>query len=802
MTGSGVRASPGEFGQLLQRYRVAAGLTQEELAEEAGLSVRGISDLERGIKRHPRPYTARQLADALHLTPIDRAVFLQVAHGEQIPAEPADPAGTQALPVPPTPFIGRVEEVAAVRELLLEEHVRLLTLTGAGGSGKTRLAIEVARGLVHAFPDGVVFVPLAPLADPAMVTSTTARALGLKEPPGNSILQTLVRSLCGKHILLVLDNFEHVMDAAGEVVALVKACPNLTVLVTSRAPLHLAAEREYPVMPLPFPDPIQIRSAGQAKESDAVRLFVDRVQQVEPDFQLTDENVRSVTEICHRLDGLPLALELAATRIRVFTPETLAHRLNQSLPLLVGGPRDVPARQQTLRATIDWSYQLLTEEEQRLFARLSIFAGGWTLNAAEAVCTADHDIDVLTCMGTLVEHHLIQPDGGMEPRFLMLQTIREYASDRVHERGESELLRRRHAHYFLELAEALECALNDDVTGILTQYDLDHDNMRAALRWAIEERQTDHALRLVSALEAFWHLRGYLSEGQQWGAQALALPGDGSGGPRSGALLAIGNLSLCQGNLAQAREHIEAALRLLFAENATVLAIDALRLLGKLAGEEGKLDEAITLLERAVKLSRQTGDAYVISACLDNLGNALSGRGNHERAIPVLQEAIDVACQGSLLPIAAAARWALANTLRRRGEWTEARRQYARALRMSDEIGFTLYVVSSLEGLAYCAVQASDAEDAVRLMAVAETARDTRGLPRDRRELVTWERYTAEIRAELGSARWAEIWKDSQSLGLEEAVARVLEDLAERLPTGEDGLRLSTCTVQYSFPGR
>src|SRR5947209_7131684 len=391
------RDGDARLATFLQRYRAAAGLTQEELAERAGISPRTISDLERGFKMKPRVYTVRQLTDALGLSPVDRTIFLEVATGgrpvdESSSAEISELLRDSPLPVPATPFIGRVSEVAAVRELLMQSHVRLLTLVGAGGSGNTRLALQAARGSLAYFRDGVCVVPLAQISEPSLVIPTSAQVMGVQEAPGVPILQALIQSLKPRRVLLLLDNFEHVLDAASDVAHLVQACPEITVLVTSRIPLRLSAEREYPVRPMPVPE--QVAAWRDAGEIDAVRLFADRAGAVQPTFTVTEENAQAIVEICHRLDGLPLAIELAAARTRIFPPAALAQRLESCLPLLVDGPRDLPARQQTLRATIDWSYQLLDEQQRALFARLSVFAGGCTMDAAEAVCLLAGDVDV------------------------------------------------------------------------------------------------------------------------------------------------------------------------------------------------------------------------------------------------------------------------------------------------------------------------------------------------------------------------------------------------------------------------
>jgi predicted ATPase/DNA-binding XRE family transcriptional regulator len=424
------------FGDLLRRHRIAAGLTQEALAERAGLSTRGISDLERGARELPRKDTLRLLLEALDLSAADRPAIIAAARRPPATA----PRGAHAdqlsgLPVPLTSLIGREADVAAVSALLTEPAVRLLTLTGPGGTGKTRLALAVAERLASAFLDGVIFVPLASLGDSSLVASAMAHQLGVREAAGQTLAEALTAHLRDKRMLLVLDNFEHLRPAAPLVTELRAGCRSLKFLVTSRVRLRLSGEREVPVPPLALP------SAGSALAPDelaivpAVQLFVARAQDIKADFALTDENAPAVADICLRLDGLPLALELAAARVKILSPATLLVRLDRLLPLLTGGAQDLPDRQQTLRNTIAWSHDLLGEEERILFRRLGVFAGGWTLQAAEAVANDNGGVDVFEGLTSLVDNSLVRQgdEAGDEPRFTMLETIREFALDQLHE---------------------------------------------------------------------------------------------------------------------------------------------------------------------------------------------------------------------------------------------------------------------------------------------------------------------------------------------------------------------------------
>ncbi len=381
------------FAELLKRHRVRARLSQEELAERAGLSARAISDLERGPDRVPRGASVRLLAGALGLSEEERAAFEAAARGEAAPTE-SRPDRSHGLPLQLTPFIGREREMGALRATLLRKDVRLVTLTGPGGTGKTRLALRVAEALLGEFADGVSFVPLAPITEPDLVAVVIGQEVGVTETPARSLTQSLEQHLRDRQMLLVLDNFEQVVSAAPLIARLLVTCPHLKVLARSRVVLRLTGEQSFPVSPLTLPDPRSSPSVGQVQESEAVRLFVARAQSAKPSFGLTEGNAPVVAEICRRLDGLPLAVELAAARVRLLSPQAMLPRLGNRLALLTGGAQDLPARQETVRAMLDWSYELLGESERVLLARLAVFAGGCTLEGAEAVCGPEGEVDV------------------------------------------------------------------------------------------------------------------------------------------------------------------------------------------------------------------------------------------------------------------------------------------------------------------------------------------------------------------------------------------------------------------------
>lgn len=543
-------ASPATFGDWLKRYRMAAGLTQEALAERAGLSVRGISDLERGRRSSPYYDTVRLLADALMLGGEDRAILIAAARGrDSANALVAIVGGSTNLPTPLTSLIGRADDIEAVCELLGRADIRLVNLTGPGGVGKTRLALQVAAVLRPQFVDGVSFVPLAALRDPGLVLATIAHTLGLSETSNIPPLTRLIAHLQTKHLLLVLDNFEHLLAAAPLVSDLLAACPDVKVLATSRVILYLSGEHEYAVPPLALPDVREPPDIDWWSRTPAVTLFVERLRAIAPHFALTTADAPSVATICARADGLPLAIELAAARGRHLTVRELAARLERRLQLLTQGPRDLPQRQQTLRDTIAWSYDLLTPDVQRLLRWLSAFVGGWTLEHAETLCAgADgQPIEVMDGLAALVDSSLVgverEEDG--RTRYGMLETIREFAEEQLMASDEEEMVRRRHADVMLAWTDRAARGLQSaERTAWAHAAPAELDNIRAALRWSLDRDETERALRIVGNLVWFWDVAGRESEGWAWSKAALAKENaDRAGWGYARALYATGELA-------------------------------------------------------------------------------------------------------------------------------------------------------------------------------------------------------------------------------------------------------------------
>src|SRR5215204_31069 len=520
--------APPAFGELLRRFRSAAGLSQEDLAARSGVSRNGISDLERGASQLPRFETVRMLADALTLSEDERAALIVAARPMVLGEAPAvrRPLSLVSLPAPLTRLIGRETELATLSAELQDRNVRLLTVTGPGGVGKTHLALAAAAELLDDFPDGVWFVDLAPLNDPTLVLPTVARALGLREGSDRSLADVVSVSLAAKQVLLVLDNYEHLLAAASVVSDLLRAGPKIVVLVTSREPLRLRGEQEVAISPLPVPE--HHDSYAVLAQNPAVRLFVHRAKAVKRDFDLTDENAGVVAAMCRQVDGLPLAIELAAARVKVLPPAALLARLESRLPLLAGGPRDAPARQRTLRNMIAWSHDLLTSEEQMLFCHLGVFAGGWTLDAADEVTNLDRTLDVLEATTSLLDKNLIRQADQvhLEPRFTMLETIREFAVAQLENTAEADRMREAHAAWCLALATAVtpRPAVVGEPASLeisLARLTADYDNLRAALAWFANRHDAEALAQLTGTLAWFWHWTGDGHEGLKWTERAL-----------------------------------------------------------------------------------------------------------------------------------------------------------------------------------------------------------------------------------------------------------------------------------------
>jgi predicted ATPase/class 3 adenylate cyclase/Tfp pilus assembly protein PilF len=550
------------------------------------------------------------------------------------------------LPLQPTPLVGREKEASEVCDLVRGDETRLLTLTGPGGTGKTRLALQAAADLLEDFPDGTFFAPLATLTEAELFLPAVAETLGVRETGDQQLVESLKDYLSKRKLLLLLDNFEQILGAAPAVKELLAAAPGLKMLATSRAPLGLYGEHEFPVPPLTLPDFKRPPPLERLTQYEAVGLFVERAQAVKPDFTITNESAPAVAEICVRLDGLPLAIELAAARIKMLPPKAMLQRLTSRLKLLTGGARDLPERQRTLRATIEWSYALLDEGEQLLFARLAVFSGGRTLEAIEAICDVEGDLPMEAFEGvsSLVDKSLLRqeegPDG--EPRFVMLETVHEFAREKLEKTAEAEQIKRVHAENFLNLAEVAFPELRGpDQLEWLERLEAEHDNTRAALSWALGGNEAEVALRLGGALWWFWWMRGHNSEGRRWLEQALAIEGRVSPEVRAMALAGVGELATSQGDLDRAKEACEEGLELL-EHQAREAKLCLLAFLGWVALEREEYGQAKQLFEEGLALSRQMRDTWWLANSLSNVAVVSHSLGDYEKATELYEQSMDL----------------------------------------------------------------------------------------------------------------------------------------------------------------
>ena len=582
------------------------------------------------------------------------------------------------LPVQPTPLIGREKELLEISQLLRQPHVHVVTLTGPGGTGKTRLALQTAADLVDHFEGGAYFVNLAPIADVDQVVPTIAQVLGVKEAPGQPLIENLKSHLKETELLLLLDNFEQVIPAGIQIADLLTAAPKVKVLITSREPLQIRGEHNYSVPPLALPDGKQLPPLERLTQYEAVRLFIERAVAAKPDFSATNQNAPAIAEICARLDGLPLAIELAAARIRLLTPQAMLSRLQNRLKLLTGGAKDLPARQQTLRSAIEWSHDLLNPEEQKLFRRLAVFVGGRTLEAIEAVCNAQGDLvlDVLDAIQSLVDKSLMRQEKGVaeQPRFVMLETIHEFAREKLEQSGEAEITQWNHANYFLALAEQAYPKFNKPDGALWKQRLLeDHDNLRQALNTILEQREStedpsveEMGLRLAGALWRFWYGSYYMREGLDYLSKALA---------RGGMDVAERQAELDAQSVSITGSRLSAARALAYTGANT------------LAWQTGELQAAQAFGQAALKLYKQLGDSEGIMTCLTGLGNTAMKTGNLKAAQALWEQALAV---GRTLPDAALLGGILgnlSNIFKDQGNYDEARQLLEEQLKLNRESG-------------------------------------------------------------------------------------------------------------------
>lgn len=823
------------FGLWLKERRKALHLTQEELAGRMACSGGMIRKIEAG-ERAASQQSAELMADAFHVVPNERAAFVLFAQGrlDAIAAERAlwltlrsAKAHPTNLAAPSTTLLGRGRELERLRELLLlgSERERLFTLTGPPGIGKTRLAIEMAAELLDHFEDGVYFVALAPVSESHLVSATIADVLGLPDRSTEDLMLSLQRFLSGKQMLLLLDNFEQVLEAAPVVVGLLGACPFLKVLVTSREALHVHGEQQFPVQPLALPAQDASHNTLALAEYPAMALYAQRAQAVRPEFALAEDNSHAVAAICRRLDGLPLAIELAAARINLFSPHDMQARLDNlddSLSMLAGGPYTLPARHETLHAAIGWSYNLLNEEEQALFTGLGVFVGGFSLAAVQAVChprARGQVSDLFEGIESLLDKNLLKREIGIEgeSRFMMLETLRDYSLEQLRASGRLAALREEHARYYLGLAEEAGAYLDsEEQLHWLKRLDHTYDNIRAAIAWSIEnEINAGMALRFAAALRSFWIRRGHVSDARKLLSATLARAEETRTTEKATALYMAGRLALLQGDNPAGRTLLGQSVDL-YRElgDRTGMGL-ALNRLGTLYNRIGDFEHGRQALEEALAIARELGDPKGLGEALGYLASSIMEFGYYRDALPLLEESLSLARRvqdegliGSvLLTLGDLARldrdfararplfeegvahfeasggklgsaFALANLAQvvlNQNDPNTAAQLLAESLALFQRMGHRRGLLLCLDGFAALHLLTGDLPRAISLLGTVQDALDRNETFLEKVDQLEFEEHLAKARVLASGDMWSGAWAKGQNMTIEQALARALE---------------------------
>ena len=771
-TGAGTQGGDNYIGLDVHRAAriAAAGHGGQVLISEPTRAATGTLPAGVGL-RDLGPHRLKDLAEPEHLYQLDiDGLTVDFPSLRSLSAWPNN------LPVQLSSFIGREDEQAEVDGLL--NRARLVTLTGPGGTGKTRLALQVAAQRMTRHPDGAFFVDLAPISDPALVTSAVASSVGVREVADRPLTETLAESLRDKDLLLIIDNFERVTDAAPMVSNLLSGASRLRVLITSRVVLHLSGEREFAVPPLRVADPARLPPIAEVSSFEGAALFVDRARAVRNEFAVTDENWPAVAGIVARLDGLPLAIELAAAKVKLLAPAQILARLDDRLAFLAGGPRDVPARQQALRETIAWSHDLLAPGEQALFRRLGVFAGGWTVDAAEAVCQpGDIGLDTLEGVSVLLDQSLIRRDEGVhgEARFGMLETIREFALEQLAASGEASELARRHAEHFTASAEATEPELTKSPDAV-ERIDHDHDNFRAALVWTIASDQGAVGMRLGYALWRFWQLRAHLAEGRMWFDRLLALPSAAAqGAERAKGLTGAAGIAYWQNDYPAATawyEEAEAIYRELGDRRGLA---DALYNTGSMAGIRGDMERVRAIFGEGGSIARELGDDQLVTRFLEAEGYMAFMTDDFDTARPRLEEALTLAEKSGDRLAIGTGHHTVGQVARLQGRLADAADHYRMAIRIARDLGDTVALTEPLQGLAAVLIASGDSERGVRLLGAHEAIREQAGGGPPPEWLRLGDPFSP-AKEHLGEDRYNAAWAVGRAMSVDQAVAEALSE--------------------------
>jgi predicted ATPase/DNA-binding CsgD family transcriptional regulator len=749
---------------------IEEGLTNREIAQRLVLSLETVK------------WYNKQLFSKLGVHNRTQAVASAKAMG--LMDQPSDKAKSPEippqhnLPAQVSSFIGRRREISEIKELL--SNTRLLTLSGPPGTGKSRLALQVASQLLNQFDSGVYFVDLAPIINPQFVSSTIAQAFEVGESGSQSLFQNITNFLRNKHLLLVLDNFEHLIEAASLVGELLSIAPGLKILVTSRQVLQVYGEQEYLVPPLTIPDLERVKGSDALSQYEAVELFYQRAQAVKPDFDLSENNASTIAEICIRLDGLPLAIELAAARSKLLSPEMIQARLKSRLETLTSGARDLPTRLQTLRGTIDWSYELLEDEEKVLFTRLSVFQGGRTIEAAEAVCSQGLSLNVIDGLESLLNKSLLNLEQGLsvEPRFFMLETIHEYAREKLAARGEEKNIQQLHAAYFAQLAEQAEQGLSGpDQTLWFDRLWSEHDNLRRAIAFSVGSGKPNLGLQIAGALRIFWYYSGHAREGLEWIERLLDISDAAPSYLCAKALNAAGMLSYIQGDYERGKRFNTKALSLSRELGDKDNIAWALFLLGvQCSGSEDEIEEGSLLIEESLAMFRAQEDTLGIIWALNSLGEFARINGDYERAEKAYEECLPLCLEIGDKQREAFAIGNLSVVAVRQGDYELAEARIRKALTFLIDHRSKYPLAIGLAFLAGPIGAHGDPKRAGQLLGASAALLDAMGLGPERSDKAEIEHITEIVRKQLDEESFNSAWTKGQAMSLEQAVAFALEE--------------------------